>query len=78
MLVSSLELWAALKLVVQLRPRRPPSITRASSATSTPEFFMLPMLVVRKFEKLLPAATGTVKMRSLVLLLYQSMEPLIR
>ena len=39
---------------------------------------MLPMFVVRKFEKLLPAATGTVKMRSLVFLLYQSMEPLIR
>ena len=33
-----------------------------------PRFFMLPMLVVTKFEKLVPAATGTVKIRSAGLL----------
>ena len=43
-----------------------------------PVFFMLPMLVVTKFERLLPAATGTVKIRSLVFLVYQSMAPLNR
>src|ERR1051326_9102959 len=39
---------------------------------------MVPMLVVRKFDRLVPAATGTVKMRSLVFLVYQSIAPLTR
>ena len=43
-----------------------------------PRFFMLPMFVVTKFDRLLKAATGTLKSRSLVFLLYQSMAPLTR
>ena len=43
-----------------------------------PRFFMLPMLVVTKFDRLVPAATGTVKIRSSVFLSYQSMAPVSR
>ncbi len=43
-----------------------------------PRFRMLPMLVVTKFDRLLNAATGTLKSRSLVFLSYQSMAPVIR
>ncbi len=48
--------------------RGPPFSTRALELNSSPLFFMLPMLVVRKFDRLVPAATGTVKIRSLVFL----------
>jgi len=39
---------------------------------------MLPMLVVTKFPRFVPAATGTLKIRSVVFLVYQSIEPLYR
>src|SRR5688572_30902308 len=75
MLVSSLVLWEAVKSAVQLRPRARGSITRALKLSSRPRFFILPTLVVTKFDRLVPAATGIVKIRSLVLLMYQSMVP---
>ena len=43
-----------------------------------PRFRMLPILVVTKFDRLLKAATGTLKSRSSVSLSYQSMAPVIR
>ena len=43
-----------------------------------PWFFMLPMFCVTKFVKFVPAGVGTTKIKPVVFLLYQSMEPLKR
>ena len=43
--------------------------------SSMPLFLMLPMLVVTKFDRLVPAAAGTWKIRSSVSFVYQSIGP---
>ena len=78
MLSSSLPLWLTVKSAVQPRPSARASRILALRLNSIPRFLMVPTLVVRRFVKLVPAATGTVKIRSLVFLVYQSMAPLIR
>lgn len=69
MLTSLFVLCAAVKSAVQVRSRVAPRSTPALTLNSSPSFFMLPMFVVRKFDRFVPAATGTVKIRSLVFLL---------
>ena len=79
LIVSSLfVLWLAVTSAVQLTPLPRGLSSWALRLASIPEFFMLPMLVVRTFEKLVPAAMGTVKIRSVVFLLYQSTAPVNR
>ncbi len=68
MLVNLFVLRAALKSAVHVKPPETPRSTRAERLSSRPLFCMVPMLVVKKFEKFVPAAIGTVKIRSLVFL----------
>ena len=75
---SSLVLWLAVNAAVQTSRFARPSSRRAFKLRSKPRFRMLPMLVVTRFDRLQPAHTGTVKMRSVVFLVYQSTEPLNR
>ena len=63
---SRLVLCAPVKTAVQVRPLRSFRSTSALSVSSRPLFLMLPTLVVTKLDKLVPAATGMKKMRSLV------------
>src|SRR5882762_10081193 len=78
MLTNSFVLWLAVNEAVQESPLGRRSISRAFRLSSKPWFFMLPMLVVTKFERLHWAHTGTVKIRSLVFFVYQSKVPLYR
>src|SRR3989442_1052014 len=75
---SSLVLCLAVNAAVQTSRVARPSNTRAFKLRSKPRFLMLPMLVVTRFDRLQLAHTGTVKTRSVVFLVYQSMEPLNR
>ena len=78
MLSSSLPLWLTVKPAVQPRPSARGSRTLALTLNSIPRFRIVPTFVVTRFVKFVPAGTGTVKIKSLVFLVYQSKAPLIR